>query len=569
MTGNKTFRISKWVMLSLAVVSNAFILFYSSLSNDTTYKLQRPFTNFFVGLINSFTKKEIEKISLESISASFSSDKYNDIPGYSFNEIPLGSAKEIVCSFLPIEATNKSISYKAEPSENVVLSQSGEKVSVVGMKTGLTRITATSSDGNYKSSVDVNVVETVAPTNFEISLENTVIQMGHIGTINFDINGGVLGHNELINFRYYDTRKLNFHSNDESIAIVDENGVIYPQSVGETEIIVSNETFSREISIQTTSGASPTSYSNLNISGDNICHGNDMILSQKSAKYEHQLIIKDGENMLNPDDFIWSSSNDLLVKVDKHGVMRGFRKKALDDENAIITAKSKITGQTATFNVVVKNQLPTKLDFYLTWNDTKYWNKETYTLSVGDVIEGKANLSPITQDKAVNVVSSNPDIISSTSEGDSFVLYVLKKGKTKITITSVINPELIVETQCTVVEAGSIATDDISNVGTYIRKSIGHADVFLVSEIFTFLALFMFLYEKRWWFYSSIAIGEGLLISSLSELIQYFVPTRTGQFIDVLINFGGSLVGFILAIAGVLLIKLIIKRKKEKEINNK
>ena len=98
---------------------------------------------------------------------------------------------------------------------------------------------------------------------------------------------------------------------------------------------------------------------------------------------------------------------------------------------------------------------------------------------------------------------------------------------------------------------------------TVVRKTIGHAAVFMVAQIFTFLALYMFLYEKKWWLYSSISLGEGLFICVLSELIQHFVPTRDGTVKDVFIDFAGVVVGFALAFLTLLLIKKIIKKKKE------
>ena len=565
---NARFRLTKWIILAFSVLLNGFIIVYSSLDTITTNELQRPFTNFFVKIINSFSQKEVKTTPLKSISVSLSNDQYNNVPGYALNEIPLGSAKEINCSFTPSDATNKSIEYSVNPVGSVILNQSGSKVSIVGMKTGVSTITAKSKDGDFTSSVQVNVVETVAPKNYEISLEHSEIVIGTTQTIGFDIDGGVLGHNELVNFRYYDTRKLSYSSNDEAVVKVDEYGVIYPQSIGTTKITVSNGDYSKELNVSVVSGTTPTPYDNLSIGGDSVCYANDMILNQSYGKYKHPLSIKDGDKELNPDDFIWSSSNELLVKVDKHGVMRGFRKSTIDDESAIITAKSKLTGQTATLNVVVKNQLPTKLDYWFKIGDEVYWDVTDATLSVGDVVVIHTSLTPTTQDKAINVISSNPDIISVTSEGDLVNLQVLKEGKCSISMYSVINPDLIVSSNITVVKAGSIGTASIPNVGVYIRKSLGHAAVFMVCQIFTFLTLYMFLYDKKWWLWTSLSLSEGLFISGLSELIQYFVPTRAGTIIDVFIDFGGVVIGALIAFIIVLLIKRSNKKKEDKCITN-
>ena len=558
----KSFRIFKWVILSLAILANSFIIAYSSLSADATQKLQDPFTNFFVKFINSFSKKEAKNIPLESIKVSMSDDQYNNIPGYSVNEIPLGSAKEVECEFTPNDATNKAVEYSVEPVGSVILNQSGSKVSIVGMQTGISTITAKSKDGNYTSSVQVNIVESVAPASYEISLESTQIALGTTQTLNFDIDGGVLDHNELINFRYYDIRKLTYVSENETVATVDENGVIYPHIEGTSKISVSNGDFNKEISITVIGGTTPVPYTNLNISGDEVCFANDMILNQNNPKYQHPLTIKDGGTELDPNVFIWTSSNELLVKVDRHGVVRGFRKSTTQDETAVITAKSKVSGQTATFNVTVKNQLPNKMSFWFKLGDETYYDSKEFTFSVGDIITVHTSLSPFTQSKAVTAVSSDPNIISVSSEGDLVTLHVLKEGKCNVDITSVINPDLSVSSSFTVMKAGAIGTKDIPNLGVYIRKSIGHAAVFMICQVFTFLAFYMFLSDKKWWFWCSLSLGEGLFVSGLSELIQYFVPTRTGALIDILIDFSGVIVGFGIA----LLIVLIIKNARRKTL---
>jgi len=563
------FKVSRWIMLSLAVLSNAFIVAYSCINNTISNQWNRAFTNIFTSFINAFTHKEIVTVPLKDIDAKLSDEdgyKYNYLPGYKVEEIPLGSAKQIECTFDPIDATDKSISYVASPSDMVTLNQSGSTLSVVGMKAGECVITAKSNDGGFESKVNVKVVETVAPEFFEISLDKTDIAIGTTQTINFDIDGGVLTHDELINFRYYDTRKLHYSSSNESVARVDKYGVIYPIAIGSSKITVSNNSgVTKSIDVTVSDGTTPSLYSDLAISGSDTCYANDMILDQSSKKYHYQLTPKDGSKELNPEDFIWESSNELLVKVDKHGVMRGFRKSSNDDESAIITAKSKLTGQEAVFNVLVKNQLPTKMDFYLDIGEKGYWNPKDYTLTVGDNIVVKLSYNPSTANKKVNIENTDPSVISITNEGDYFVMHVLKEGTCIITITSIVNPELTASTTYTVVQSGAISTDDISDVGHYIRKSLGHAAVFMVAQIFTFLTFFMFFYERKWYVYASMSLGEGLFISGLSELIQYFVPTRSGAFLDVLIDFAGVVVGAALIMLGI----FIVKKIKEKKANKK
>lgn len=563
------FKVAKWIMLSLAILANAFIIAYSCLSQETTNKWQRAITNIFTKLVNDVTEKEVKTTPLENINIGFSGDQYNNIPGYKLEEIPLGSAKEVKCTFTPDDATNKAIKYSVEPADIATLNQSGSTLSIVGMKAGVAKLTATSNDGGFKSEVDFKVVETVAPTSFAASIASSDIAIGTTQTIDFVIDGGVLGKNELINFRYYDTRKLSYSSLDEGVAKVDNYGVIYPQSVGSTTITVTNGTITKTFDINVTSGTPVPTYSSLSISGSNVCYANDMLMDQSKHKdvdcmYCKQLTPKDGDTLLNPEDFIWESSNELLVKVDKHGKMRGFRKTKNDDETAVITAISKLTGQTASFDVVVKNQLPTEMYFSFDIGDKTIWNPTEYTLSVGDVITVKLGYKPNTQQKDVLIDCSDTSVIEVSNEGANIILNVRKEGTCTIKMTSVINPNLSMQTKYTVVKAGAISTSDVTEVGMSLRKTIGHAAVFTVAQIFTYLTLFMFFYEKPWWFHASISLGTGLAISGISEFIQYLVPSRHGTMLDVLINFAGAFVGAVLTFLGILIVKKIVQKRKEK-----
>ena len=89
--------------------------------------------------------------------------------------------------------------------------------------------------------------------------------------------------------------------------------------------------------------------------------------------------------------------------------------------------------------------------------------------------------------------------------------------------------------------------------------------MFAITQVFTFLALYMFLYNKKLnlWMIVIISFACGLLLASVSELIQYFIPLRSGTFVDVLIDMAGVTVGLGITL-GVLFLVKHIKNKKQK-----
>lgn len=567
---NRRFAVARWILMSLAILSNGFLIAYSCLSNEATIELNRIFANSFTAFINSFTKgNEKETIPLNSLEIDFSNDKYNDVPGYDQNEIPLGSAKEIDCGFSPTNATDKSISYSVEPNDALILNQTNSKVSAVGMKTGKATVTATNSISGLSSSIDVYVVDTVAPVQYDISLSSTTIPIGTTQTIEFDIDGGVLTHDDLINFRYYDTRKLSFSSLDEHIVTVDSYGVIHPHNIGSTSISVSNDKIIRTLNVSVSSGSTPAPISDLSISGSHVCYENDMLLDQRTKTNHFQLTPKSNDEDLNPEDFVWESSNELLAKVDRNGILRGFRKTTTDDETVTISAKSKITGEIAYFEAVVKSQLPSMMDVYLEAGSQSPYNPTEYTLFVGDNITCKFVFDVNNSNTKVIAVSSDDTIVSLTNSGNIIILHVLNEGKCRITYTSSSNPKLIRTIDFTVFNRGAIDSNSFGEVEYSIRKTLGHAVLFMIAQIFTFLTLYMFLYDKKWWFYTSISLGVGLSISCLSELIQFFIPLRTGSFVDVLIDFAGVVVGAALSFLSVWIILKLKKRAQNKKMSHK
>ena len=104
----------------------------------------------------------------------------------------------------------------------------------------------------------------------------------------------------------------------------------------------------------------------------------------------------------------------------------------------------------------------------------------------------------------------------------------------------------------------------------FIRKAIGHFGLFAFDGVMTSWALYYFLEDikqtRKWWIKIIISAVFGLLIASITEIIQLVVPGRAGDIKDVLIDYGG----YVLGLGIIVLIYWLIYRhrnKKEKQNN--
>ena len=70
----------------------------------------------------------------------------------------------------------------------------------------------------------------------------------------------------------------------------------------------------------------------------------------------------------------------------------------------------------------------------------------------------------------------------------------------------------------------------------------------------------MFFYKKSLKKDTIIALGNGVALASITEIIQLIVPGRSGTISDILINLSGFIIGFII-------VYIILKLKKQITFN--
>ena len=115
------------------------------------------------------------------------------------------------------------------------------------------------------------------------------------------------------------------------------------------------------------------------------------------------------------------------------------------------------------------------------------------------------------------------------------------------------------------IKPGTINESNYSDFATFIRKAFGHFGLFSVSGFFTSLAVFLTLYPfkcSKYYMPIILSLEFGLLMGLVTETIQLGVDGRSGELTDVLIDFSGYILGFLLIL---LILFLIIRHLNKKE----
>ncbi|MBO7573861.1 MAG: VanZ family protein [Bacilli bacterium] len=139
-------------------------------------------------------------------------------------------------------------------------------------------------------------------------------------------------------------------------------------------------------------------------------------------------------------------------------------------------------------------------------------------------------------------------------------LHATASGKESNSVAHVV--EGVVETFSG--DSNTINDSNFAAFAAFVRKAFGHFGLFMVSGLLTSMAFFLVLNPHKWAKYYLqiiIALAFGLTIAVITEVIQLNVPGRSGEFTDVLIDYGGYVFGFSIIF---LILFLVIKSKNKK-----
>jgi len=531
-------------VITLAVLLNGLIVFESCLPGGVSVVRSNWLSNIFADIINVFIPGRVEVVPLESISL------------VGDQNIIIGTTNRFSVEYVPSNATSKGITFIAG-NERINPVQEGSSCFVEGMELGSTSLTAVSSeDSNIFKTVEITVNERPAPTEFELTVANSQILNGFSERVIFSI--GDYTDNRAV--RYFDTSLVSLESSNPDIATI-EDGVIHAKSVGSATIFASDYP-SRSVDIEVIENPNPLVYpdeSSWEITGNNVVHIYDMDHAETNFI---QLSIDWGDAIPSDQSVTWKVEDELLAKIDADGKLRGYKKTGFTN---VIAISNMDTEQQKIFPISIEEVLPTAMDVNIRLDGSPLDEE----VSVGDAIYISAIFSPDnTTNLYIDVISSDAAVLTAQIEGRTGKITAKKEGIATITVSSAANPELSETLVFEVMPKKAIDGENYVDFASFIRKSIGHFLLFGVSAIFTTWAFYFILNKviKKKWFIVLVSGLFGIAVASVTEMIQLFIPLRSGTWIDVGINILGYAVFLALTI---LFGFLILKRRQKVEANKK
>ena len=312
-------------------------------------------------------------------------------------EMILGETFLLTATVLPESATNKSIKWK---TSNEAIAKVNVNGLVIATAVGEATITATTTDGsNLSSFCKVTIMPSLAES---IALDN--IELYLKATETATLVATVLPHT-------VSNKKVEWTSSNESVAIVDVNGLVTAYSVGEATITATT-TDGTSLSASCKVIVVPTLAESITLDKTEI---------SLEATETATLVATVLPELTTNKSVVWTSSNEAVATVDANGVVTAI---ALGE--AVITATTTDgTNLSATCKVTV---VPTLAET-ITLDKTEISLEATETATLVATV-----LPELTTDKSVKWLSSNEAVAVVDENG---VVTAVAVGEATITATTV------------------------------------------------------------------------------------------------------------------------------------
>ena len=431
-----------------------------------------------------------------------------------------------------------------------------------------------------------HIVDIATPTDFEAKVEKSNLKIGETTRVLTKLNGDSRG-NWFLN-RYYDISKIARSSSNEAVATIDESGIIHALSNGSTTITYGSKSFnitvsSEHINIPATNSIAlakdPNSNDDLHLLDYDYVFGTkNYETGEKYDPNEYSVLVYSSfsDDTLGDKSVSWSLDSDMKGKISPYKYdEQGFPiyKDDLGRECIRVSGYREEGSLTLTCVSNVDNSITNSLvltisEAYATSMEVNV--KDGFEIMLGDQKTINASFSPVnTFNSAINVTCSTPIAVTITGNNSSLVtIKALKEGNYTLTVKSLSNDSLVKTINFKISAKQVINEKNFGDFASFMRKAAGHMGLFLVTAISGFVFFYFFLEDSKHRFLLAVllTLGVGILLAGISEFIQYFVPSRSGEIADVGIDTIGTVLGIGLSS---LVTAIILWIKKKKENKNK
>ncbi len=403
--------------------------------NSFSTKVMTAFAAIVLGVaalsVNSCKKPEPSEIPVTDITVSSATLTVKE-----------GESATISFTVSPSDASKDGITFTSSDTSVVTVDKNGV-VTAVGP--GTATITITSKDGKVTATITVTVeAKTVAVTG--ISLDKTSITIG-VGETQ-----AIVANIEPSNAT---NKKVNWTSNDSSIASVDDEGNVTGKGVGSATIIATTADGGKKAtcSVKVTSSSSTVAVTGIKLDKSSITIGVG----------ESQTLVATIEpsNATNK-KVNWATNDSAIATVDDNGTVTG---KGVG--NATIIATTADGGKKATCSVkVTASSSPVAVTGVTL-------DKSTLTMTVGEDVTLKATVKPDdATDKTVTWASDKTSVATVDENGK---VSAKAAGTAVITVTTKDGGKTA---KCTVtVKAGTVAVTGVSLDKTSLAMKIGETAI--------------------------------------------------------------------------------------------
>lgn len=423
-----------------------------------------------------------------------------------------------------------------------------------------------------------NIVPLVTPVDYESYIEKTNLKIGETTKVITKLTNNDRTDSYLR--RYFDERRIERHSSNDEIVRIDEYGVVHALKEGEATITYGKYTY--DIVVSSDSIIKPVSNS-ISLTIDETSKDNpslldyDYVFEKSEEPNFYSTLIKatfSDSSLEDKSVSFYPLTDSLKVKLAPHhysvdgypiyldedgnNYLRvcGYREKGEVTIRCVSNADNNIY-QDIILNV--NEAIPTEMKLNIGEKNQPY---------VNDQITISATFSPKNvNNRNIHIEVTNKDILSiKNNDSSSVIITGTSIGKTKVTVSSILNPSLTKEIEIEWIARQAIDDDNFNDFAGFLRKAAGHFMLFLVTAIFGIIFFYFYFDDiKVWWLMLSMSLGTGLLVAGLSELIQKFTDGRSGLWSDVGIDFLGYFIGTVLTIGIIFLIRLIKSKRKPEE----